>query len=83
MVNGLRNRDLVAGLYAKPAIDAAEKKRRSARVSRQLRLLRAHGLLKKVAKTHRYQVTDRGRTILTALHAARQASTQKLVDLAA
>jgi hypothetical protein len=83
VLNGLRNRDVVAGLYPKPAPDAAEKKRRSARVSRQLRLLRAHGLLKKVPKTHRYQVTERGRLILTALHAARHASTQKLVDLAA
>jgi hypothetical protein len=83
VVNGLRNRDVVAGLYAKPAVDAMEKRRRSARVSRQLRLLRAHGLLKKVPKTHRYQVTDHGRTLLTALTAARQASTKKLVDLAA
>jgi hypothetical protein len=83
MVNGLRNRDIVATLDGKPATDVAERKRRSAQVSRQLRLLRAHGLLKKVPKTHRYQVTDRGRLILTALKAARNASTQKLVDLAA
>jgi hypothetical protein len=82
-VNGLRNRDVVAGLHDKPAGDAAEKKRRSARVSRLLRLLRGHGLLKKVATTHRYQVTPRGRLILTALQAARHASPQKLVDLAA
>ena len=83
VVNGLRNRDVVAALDAKPAVDAAEKRRRSARASRLLRLLRAHGLLKKVAKTHRYQVTDHGRTILTALHTARHASTKTLVDLAA
>jgi hypothetical protein len=82
-VNGLRNRDLAAALDGKPPRDAAERRRRSARVSRQLRLLRAHGLLKKVPKTHRYQVTDRGRVILTALNAARQASTQKLVAQAA
>jgi hypothetical protein len=79
-VNGLRNRDLVAALGGKATTDAAERRRRSARASRQLRLLRAHGLLKKVPKTHRYQVTDRGRVILTALNAARHASTQKLVE---
>jgi hypothetical protein len=82
-VNGLRNRDVVAGLYSKPAQDGAERKRRSARVSRQLRLLRAHGILRKVPKTHRYQVSERGRLLLTALHAARHAATQKLVELAA
>ena len=64
-LNGLRNRDLVAALDGQPAADTAARKRRSAQISRQLRLLRAHGLLKKVPKTHRYQVTDRGRLILT------------------
>jgi hypothetical protein len=73
---------MVAGLFAKPAKSEAERKRRSASVSRQLRLLRAHGILRKVPKTHRYQVTERGRLILTALHAARHASTEKLVGLA-
>lgn len=82
-VNGLRNRDIVAGLYAKSAKDEAEQKRRSAKVGRQLRMLRAHGILRKVSKTHRYQMTDNGRVILTALHAARHASTEKLLGLAA
>jgi hypothetical protein len=80
---GLRNRDVVAGLYAKPAKDAAEQKRRSARVTRLFRLPRAHGILRKVPKTHRYQVTDQGRLIVTALQAALRASTEKLAGLAA
>jgi hypothetical protein len=79
LVNGLRNRDLVSALDGKTATDAAERKRRSAQIGRQLRLLRGHGLLKKVPKTHRYQVTERGRLILTALNAARCASPEKLV----
>lgn len=83
MLNGLRNRDIVAALDGTLATDPTQRKRRSAQVSRQLRLLRGHGLLKKVPKTHRYQVTDRGRLILTALNAARQASTQTLVAQAA
>lgn len=83
MVNGMRNGDLVAALDGKVATDPAARKRRSAQMSRQLRLLRGHGLLKKVPKTHRYQVTERGRLILTALHAIRHASTQKLVAQAA
>jgi hypothetical protein len=83
LLNGLRNRDLLAALGGKGIGDAAERKRRSAQVSRQLRLLRGHGLLKKVQKTHRYQVTERGRLILTALNAVRHTSTQKLVEQAA
>jgi len=82
-VNGLRNRDLIAALDGQPSTDPVERKRRSAHISRQLRLLRAHGILKKVPKTHRYQVTDRGRLILTAVKATRHASTQKLVGQAA
>lgn len=83
VLNGLRNRDLVAALGGTSAADPAERKRRSAQVGRQLRLLRGHGLLKKVPKTHRYQVTQQGRLILTALNAARNASTQKLIAQAA
>lgn len=83
MVNGLRNREVVAGLFRKPANERAERKRRSAQVSRQLRLLRAHGIVRKVGKTHRYQVTEHGRLILTALQAALRASTEKLASVAA
>lgn len=79
MVNGLRNKDVVLALDGKQAADAAQRKRRSAQISRLLRLLRGHGLLKKVAKSHRYQVTEQGRVILTALHAARHSPTEKLV----
>lgn len=82
-VAGIRNRDVVAGLYARPAADAAERRRRSARATRLLRLLRAHGLLHKVPKSHRYRVSDAGRIALTAVLVARNASTEKLLDLAA
>jgi DNA-binding HxlR family transcriptional regulator len=54
-----------------------------AAVGRRLRLLRAHGLIAKVSKTHRYVVTEKGRNVITALLAARQASTEKLTALAA
>ena len=53
-------------------------KKRSAKVTRQLRLLRAHGLVHKVPKTQRYQVSPKGKTLLTALAAARAADTVKL-----
>ena len=81
LLNGFRNRDLRALLYG-PAGDAAEQKRRSAAVTRQLRLLRAHGVIAKVAKTQRYQLSAFGRELLTALAAARAADTAKLLDAA-
>jgi hypothetical protein len=43
-----------------------------------LRLLRAHGLIHKVPKTHRYMVSEPGRKAITALLAARNASTDEL-----
>lgn len=77
-INGLRNRDLQALLYAGPALCKPEQRRRSASISRKLRLLRAHGLIQKLAHTHRYQVTEKGRLILTALLAARHATLKQL-----
>ena len=69
MVNGLRNRDLVAVLYTTSTDDPAERRRRSGKVTRLLRLLRGHGLLQKVPKTHRYRVTPNG--MATALFVLR------------
>ena len=59
-INGMRNRDLRRQLWTK-AGSAQQERRRSAAVTRQLRLLRAHGLLRKVSGTHRYVVTDGAR----------------------
>jgi hypothetical protein len=77
-VNGLRNRDLVAMLWTKPATTDKERRRRSARVTRQIRMLRGHGILNKVPKTHRYVVSDTGRKAVTALLAARNANAEFL-----
>lgn len=82
MVNGVRNRDLVAALYTKPTDDPLEKRRRSARVTRLLRLLRAHGLLQKVPHTHRYQLSTESRTRILALLAARNADPDQLTKAA-
>ena len=81
--NGLRNRDLRRLLYPEPTTDAVEQRRRSGAVTRQLALLRGHGLLHKVAKTHRYLVSAAGRVAITALLAARNASTEQLAAIPA
>lgn len=83
MVNGLRNRDLVAMLYTTEAADEKERRRRSARVSRLLRLLRAHSLLEKIPQSHRYQVTTDAGTKIQALLACRNANPDQLITNAA
>ena len=77
-IAGLRNRDLQRHLYSSKPCDKKTARRRASAVGRKLRLLRAHGLLRKLPHTHRYLVTESGRPILTALVAAQEASTEKL-----
>jgi len=51
LINGFRNRDLQKLLYGGEAESAVERRRRSAAVSRKLRMLRARGLIRKVPRT--------------------------------
>ena len=82
-IHGLRNRDLQALLYPSPASNQREQRRRSAAVGRKLRLLRAHGLLKKLPHTHRYQVNENARILLNAILTAHQTTVQRLLATAA
>jgi hypothetical protein len=68
-------------LYAdEPALTERQK---MSRVTRLIRLLRAHGLVQKVPQTHRYLVTPPGRQAITAVLAARDANVPRLTELAA
>jgi hypothetical protein len=78
LLNGLRNRDLQAVFFPDPTDRKKEKRRRSAAISRKLRMLRAHGLLSKLPRTHRYTVSDKGRRLITALIAVRQTDINQL-----
>jgi len=82
-LNGLRNRDVRALLFRKPARSQVEQKRQAAVISRKLHLLRAHRLIRKVPHTHRYHLTKAARIAVTAMIAARNANTQELTKLAA
>jgi hypothetical protein len=82
LIQGLRNRDVRRLLYGGEAATAEERRRQGAAVTRQLRLLRAHGLIEKVAKTHRYLVTEGGQRAMTALLAARNACAEQLTRCA-
>ena len=82
-VNGFRNRDLQSLLFEHLASDDEEKRRRSAHVSRLLRMLRAHHLIQKVPHTHRYVLTAHGREIISAVLASHQITLEQLNKLAA
>jgi hypothetical protein len=79
---GLRNRDVRPLLYGETK-NPQRRRRDMARTGRRLLLLRAHGLLAKVHGAHRYHLTPKGQQTITALQAARRASTEKLLELAA
>lgn len=79
-LGGFRNRDLRSRLYPQKA--PGQEQKRAGAVGRRLALLRAHGLIRKVSRTHRYHVTEKGRRIITALMAARAADVTKLTELA-
>lgn len=81
-INGFRNRDIRALLHPRAA-SAAQTRRQAARVGRQLRLLRSHGLVRKVPKSHLYRLTDKGTKLATALFAARDATLKQLLGSAA
>jgi len=44
-------------------------------------MLRAHGLIQKVSRSHRYHVTDKGRGILIAVLTTARTSVQQLNQL--
>lgn len=80
-IHGFRNRDLCERLLGDDL--SLTPLQKCTKITRLLRLLRAHGLIQKVPKTHRYQLTPTAPETLTALTQARQTSVKKLADLAA
>jgi hypothetical protein len=81
LIAGFRNRDIRTILFDDSATPD-ETKRQSGKVTRLLRLLRGRGVISKIAKTHRYQLTEKGRSSLSALLAARNANTEQLMQAA-
>ena len=83
-INGFRNRDLLPHLFASSDLSSPEqKRRRSACVTRKLRMLRAHGLIKKVSGTYRYVLTDKGRQIITSIIEYQSLSLEQIYKAAA
>ena len=80
-INGWRNRDLRAALFGE-FHDEVQRRRHAGQVTRYLALLRAHGVVMKVQKTHRWQLSAEGRRVCTALLAAEGTSVNRLTEAA-
>jgi hypothetical protein len=83
VLQGFHNRDLAAPLYPKGSGSIEDHRRVSARVTRLLRLLRAHGIIRKISGTHRYRLTTKGRQITTAVLRYQSATLQQLSKIPA
>jgi hypothetical protein len=82
LIRGLRNRDLRQLLFP-GAHPSTLQRRHAAQATRLLRLLRAHGLLKKIPTTHRYLVTPKGRALIDALLRLQRLTFEQLDKVAA
>jgi hypothetical protein len=80
---GFCNRDLASRLYPAKSADKATKGRIASKVSYRLRILRAHGLIRKSPGQRRYHMTTQGRQIVTALLQVQHTTLQQLNALAA
>jgi hypothetical protein len=80
---GFRNRDLRRLLHPAGPQTPPDDRRLAAKVGRQLRLLRAHGVIQKVSRTHRYKLTHKGQLLTAALFALREATLEQLIGRAA
>ncbi len=80
ILNGLRNRQVSEHLFPSPAQDAKERRRRSAHVGRRLRILRAHGLIKKAPRRRKYYVTENGFRIMGAAVSLKDDQFPRLIE---
>jgi hypothetical protein len=83
-ISGFRNKDLRKWLYPESdKLEKEEQKKYSGRTTRRIKLLRVHGLIKKVAKENRYMLTAKGQKFACALMTASAVDIKGLTEIAA
>lgn len=82
-INGIRNKNLCERLRNDPRGNGKTDRQLSGMSTRMLRLLRAHGLIKKTPRSHRYQLTDQGLLVVSSVKSALAASADQLMKLVA
>ena len=79
-VETITNKALQQKLVGTEWANNATDKKLSSKISRNISLLRSHGIIRKLPKQHKYVLTDKGRRITSALDAILSASTEDLVN---
>jgi len=82
-LSGMSNKALRKKLSGQAGFKNLTDKQLSAKVSRQLRLLRDHGLIRKLPRQRKYRLTTKGHQITIALPALLNTSIAKLMSTAA
>lgn len=83
-IGGFRNKNLRKFLYPESErLDKKEQRKYSNRTTRLIKLLRVHGLIKKVAKENRYMLTAKGQKLACVLMAASAVDIKGLMNIAA
>jgi hypothetical protein len=83
-IEGFRNKNLRKWLYPESdKLGKKDQKKYSGRVTRLIKLLRVHGLIKKVAKENRYTLTSKGQKFTCALMTASAVDIKRLTKIAA
>jgi hypothetical protein len=79
--NGFRNRDVRLALHG-PAKNKAEERRQAAAVTRRFAMLKAHGLIIKLPKSHRYRLSTSGKRVTATSLAACLADAARIANAA-
>lgn len=66
-INGFRNKDILEILNPGISSYPKEKRRMASRITRKIRMLRSHGIIRKVPKSHKYVFTKKGNKIIAAI----------------
>jgi hypothetical protein len=82
-VGGFQNKHIRLVLASDPRYRGKTDKQRSGMTTRFFRLLRDHGVIRRLPKSRKYQLTANGRQLVTAVLAALAASTEELTKIAA
>lgn len=78
LIRGFTNTELRRQLLPGSDQNPVGRKRASGRITRWIRLLRAHGLVHKVSSTRYYRVTEKGQLLMTTALRLRETNADKL-----
>jgi hypothetical protein len=78
LLHDFRNKDLRQRLYPQTDKTPVSRRQASARISRLLRLLRAHRMIAKVSKSHCYRITEKGHSTMSMALKLRQTNVLEL-----